>query len=351
MRDLRRATTWAIAITSAVAVLCSSVPAGAQSTGSRLSSARDKATRIKSAYERIGEEYARIEALRGRTAIQVSKTRSRIAQTKDELTDLRRKLRARVRAAYMMRGVGVFDFLMQARDFREFSLRFMVLQQQSLADEQTVLDLRKKTAQLESQQKELSAERRVLTDQSAELRRQGRQLSLTLDQANQLVSDLQGRLKAEQIQKLFRIASSVSPIRGDGTVYGMAACPVAGPHYVTNSYGDPRGGGTRSHQGNDIMSPKGTPVVAVVDGVVRQRTGGLGGLAYHLQGGNALFYYAHLNDFVAADGAQVKAGQLIGHNGNTGDAAGGPDHVHFEIHPGQGWTQAIDPYPSLVRVC
>jgi murein DD-endopeptidase MepM/ murein hydrolase activator NlpD len=63
------------------------------------------------------------------------------------------------------------------------------------------------------------------------------------------------------------------------------------------------------------------------------------------------FYYAHLNDFVASNGQHVSSGQLIGHNGNTGDAAGGPDHVHFEIHPSWAGSAAIDPYPSLSRVC
>jgi murein DD-endopeptidase MepM/ murein hydrolase activator NlpD len=177
---------------------------------------------------------------------------------------------------------------------------------------------------------------------------QGSQLSVSLDQANELVRELQGRLRLEQIRALFNVGGGYS---GSGIVIPMMMCPVDGPHYVVNGFGAPRGGGTRRHQGNDIMSPRGTPVVAVVDGTLSIRTGGLGGNSWLLQGGGALFYYAHLNDFSAGDGQFVHAGQLIGHVGNTGDAAGGPTHVHFEIHPGQGWTQAIDPYPSLSKVC
>ena len=325
-------------------------PAGAQSTRARLGDAENRLTRVKSQYERIGDAFARAEAARGRTSNDIERTEERLTQLQDELRKLRATLKTQVREAYKMGGVGFFEFMLQARSFRDFTLRLFVIQKQSTLDEATILGLRKTKAEVESEQKTLRRQQQDLSAQTSTLRRQGRELSISLAQAQALVRDLQGKLKLEQVQQLFRVSTS-STRAVDGQVVPMEACPIAGPHVVTNSFGDPRGGGTRRHQGNDIMSPKGTPVVAVVSGRVERRTGGLGGLTYHLQGSGALFYYAHLNDYVAPDGAYVKAGQLIGHNGNTGDAAGGPDHVHFEIHPGQGWGSAIDPYPSLSRVC
>lgn len=124
-------------------------------------------------------------------------------------------------------------------------------------------------------------------------------------------------------------------------------CPVQGPLAFSNDYGAPRGGGY-THQGNDILAAKGTPVVAHVSGVVTQRTGAVSGLAYFLAGDDGNRYFgAHLDSFGAS--GRVAAGTVIGTVGDTGDAAGGPPHLHFEMHPGgSGYT---NPYSMLRKYC
>ena len=133
----------------------------------------------------------------------------------------------------------------------------------------------------------------------------------------------------------------------------IKAFPVNGPHDLTNSFGDFRADlRGQGHQGNDIMSPRGTPVVAVADGTIKRLTRqetGLGGIWIWLvdNGGNE-YYYAHLTDIVAGldAGSKVTAGQQIGTVGNTSDARYGDPHLHFELHPGGG--SAIDPYQELL---
>jgi murein DD-endopeptidase MepM/ murein hydrolase activator NlpD len=128
--------------------------------------------------------------------------------------------------------------------------------------------------------------------------------------------------------------------------------PIAGPHSYTNDFGDPRPQGR--HQGVDILSPHGTPIVAVADGVIQRMSrqeSGRGGLSIWLRdtAGNT-YFYGHLASIADGlqDGSPLALGQQIATVGNTGDARGGPSHLHFEIHPGD--NGAIDPFSELTMV-
>ena len=136
-------------------------------------------------------------------------------------------------------------------------------------------------------------------------------------------------------------------IPGGGTGGGGAMrCPVPGARFM-NDWGFPRSGG-RFHEGNDLFAPRGTPVLATVSGTVLQTVGVLGGNQVKLLGDDGVsYYYTHLHGFGSK--GRVSAGTVVGTVGSTGNAAGGPPHVHFEIHPGAG--AAVNPYPRLVSAC
>jgi murein DD-endopeptidase MepM/ murein hydrolase activator NlpD len=132
--------------------------------------------------------------------------------------------------------------------------------------------------------------------------------------------------------------------------------PIYGQASFTNSFNAPRAT-TGWHHGEDIFAPLGAPVLAVADGIVYSvGWNKVGGLRFWLQdhAGNE-FYYAHLSAFspLAINGAQVRAGDVIGFVGNTGDAEHTPYHLHFEIHPVsllyKGYDgSAVPPHPYLI---
>lgn len=130
--------------------------------------------------------------------------------------------------------------------------------------------------------------------------------------------------------------------------------PVYGPSSYIDTFGAARSD-VSFHHGDDIFGQLGQPLVAVTDGTVFS-------VGWNKVGGNRLwlldeqgnqFYYAHLSAFstAAVNGARVKAGEVIGFMGRTGDAEGTPYHVHFEIHPVSflylGYDGAVDPTSYL----
>jgi murein DD-endopeptidase MepM/ murein hydrolase activator NlpD len=113
-------------------------------------------------------------------------------------------------------------------------------------------------------------------------------------------------------------------------------------------YGDPRDGGRRRHQGLDIFAPRGTPVLAAADGVVRStRSNRLGGNVVWLRDNlGRTHYYAHLDTQVVHRGERVQAGDTLGFVGNTGNARTTPPHLHFGIYS----RGSFDPYPALQQL-
>jgi len=96
-----------------------------------------------------------------------------------------------------------------------------------------------------------------------------------------------------------------------------------------------------------MMSPSGTPLVAVVAGNVQMKTNKLGGNVVWLNGADgARYYYAHLSAWEGGS-RSVQAGEVIGYVGQTGNTSA--NHLHFEIHPGGG--AAVNPYPTVRNYC
>jgi peptidoglycan LD-endopeptidase LytH len=145
-----------------------------------------------------------------------------------------------------------------------------------------------------------------------------------------------------RVRVVYALATTAAPAHLPLPVKGVTV------RHVADSWGNARSGGRR-HQGIDIFAPKGTPVLSTTRGLVtRVGTNTLGGqIVWVLGPGLEWHYYAHLDrygSFRASD--IVRDGDVLGYVGNTGNARGGPPHLHYGIYGGAG---AENPYPRLVR--
>lgn len=113
------------------------------------------------------------------------------------------------------------------------------------------------------------------------------------------------------------------------------AMPVrAGAVRQTSGFGmrrHPLTGRSTMHNGLDWAGPRGTPIVASADGVVKSagRDGGYGNLVVIQHAFGIETYYAHLSTIDVRPGQRVSRGQKIGGMGTTGASTG--VHLHYEV--------------------
>ena len=116
---------------------------------------------------------------------------------------------------------------------------------------------------------------------------------------------------------------------------------------IADTWGAPRGTG-RSHEGQDIFAPKGTPILSATKGYVyKVGHNNLGGQTVSvISAGGRVYYYAHLDGYAPGIevGDAVTTRTVLGYVGTTGNAVGTPPHLHFGIYTMSG---AINPLPLL----
>ena len=158
----------------------------------------------------------------------------------------------------------------------------------------------------------------------------------------------------------------IFPVRSVHAAGPIVVFPIlGGATSYWNDFGVPRDGGARTHEGNDLMAPKHTPLLAVADGEISfvaypERDWGMAiylrandGYEYrYLHVNNdrpgtddhsALPWYAYATDIT--EGARVRAGQIIGWNGDSGNAEGTSPHVHFEMRDPS--RNLMNPFPYV----
>ena len=277
------------------------------------------------------------------TKERVSRNRQKLDETSIELDLNEDKLDKRVVTMYKNNEALLFlSLLLDLTSFDEFLSNLTFMKKVSDSD----VDLLNKTKDLKDKIK--------LTQLKLEKQKAIQQKSLNEAKKNQ--NDMKRNLNAQHMLARL-ISKDIVKLRQRATkIDGLELSiifPVNGPNSYINDWGFPRSGG-RKHRGNDIFAAMGTPVVATTNGVISKTSPlekGLGGITVWLYGeDDVAYYYAHLQkieDGIVV-GKRVKAGDVLGYVGNTGNARSTPPHLHLQIHPGD--DKPINPYPYLVAV-
>jgi murein DD-endopeptidase MepM/ murein hydrolase activator NlpD len=156
------------------------------------------------------------------------------------------------------------------------------------------------------------------------------------------------------------VQSQAPVVPEDVWPHPMLTVPVQGVSraQIIDTWGQARANGARTHQATDILAPGGTPVIAAAPGVVEKLfySEGGGGITLYVRSPDRQwsYYYAHLQRYApgVVEGMQVRAGDLLGYVGDTGNAGTGNYHLHFALshmQPGESWWkgQPVNPYPLL----
>ena len=105
---------------------------------------------------------------------------------------------------------------------------------------------------------------------------------------------------------------------------------------LSSGYGrriDPYYKKPKFHYGVDFSAPKGTPIYATGNGMIKKTKKSRRGFGNHLVIDHGYGYeslYAHMQKYIVRKGQKVKRGDLIGYVGNSGKSTA--PHLHYEVH-------------------
>jgi murein DD-endopeptidase MepM/ murein hydrolase activator NlpD len=182
----------------------------------------------------------------------------------------------------------------------------------------------------------------------------GRERAVSRDSQREAMQDaadeeLQAAAEQQAKERNAALAALAASAEKQATLIAKNAwqIPVApGVYHLTSRFGQCSSLWSHCHTGLDFAAPSGTPIRAIAGGVVTEvgYSGAYGNRTIiTLEDGTEL-WYCHQTAYSVSTGQEVRAGEVIGSVGSTGNTTG--PHLHLEVRPGAG--DPVDPDAALV---
>jgi len=313
---------------------------------------------------------------------QLSDVREDLDQSRAALSDQRGRLALRLRRLYIYGRARELEFFLSSQSFAQLLTRWDFLTRVARQDRRILLGINEEKERIEWNQKRLDATH-TQVDKTLDARQKEQQrLALLAAQKKASVSVIQGERKeyeaaaAELERTARRIQSLLAQLEkqrrdeeearrraelGTPAPPGQPAPPPLPPYEgefakaqgqldwplrgeIVGRFGNethPRFGTVTFNNGIDIKASPGEPIRAVAKGRVDFTSSDYGSYGEMLilnHGSGYYTLYAHCSDIVVSRGAEIAAGQVIAHAGDSGSLKG--TILHFEVRKGR---QSVDP--------
>lgn len=311
---------------------------------------------ISDTIEKTEKELESIRNKKAETEKAIEKTEEELADAEARLKERTEILSARLREIYQQGEVSYLEVLLQATSFRDFLVRYHLLEKIAQQDIQLVEEIEAERKTIEEKKADLEAKYQRLASLEEEAKSKMELLEEKKGEKQVLMAALETEKEAierglaELEQASNQIAAKIRAMTArnqgySGTPSGRFVWPTPGYSRITSAYGwrtHPILGTKKLHTGIDIGAPSGTSIKCADAGVVIHAgwLGAYGNAVVVDHGGGISTLYGHMSSISVREGQQVSAGDKLGAVGSTGWSTG--PHLHFEVRqngdPVNPWT-------------